>query len=331
MFTLLVFLVELVAFTILAFWDQPGYRLSLLPSKRVCSKCSPAQNNTATSNQSQPITTAKGTALPRYPRRRAVASIFSGLLRGMNVEENVAQVNRMTAGTDVFVCTDKKYQAELSKFNNLVGVRFKEDNETWLDEVNLTKETQWWRLQHCWQMVMEYETEHGMRYDFYMKLRTDCHKRGGCAEALQTYDEVLKAHGRPSLDRMAFSNSDMMFGGTRPSFSRVATLFFQNRTRLLRQESPLLAFRFQAGEPHHWFRQQGLLDCFPTGSCQYQQVLQRASNQTIPSRTHQLCRRFPSNRKEVGRHYGHRNGDSFGRYTVSIRASIFVGPLPRGL
>jgi len=143
----------------------------------------------------------------------------------MNVEENVAQVNRMTAGTDVFVCTDKKYQAELSKFNNLVGVRFKEDNETWLDEVNLTKETQWWRLQHCWQMVMEYETEHGMRYDFYMKLRTDCHKRGGCAEALQTYDEVLKAHGRPSLDRMAFSNSDMMFGGTRPSFSRVATLF----------------------------------------------------------------------------------------------------------
>jgi len=155
---------------------------------------------------------------------RAVASIIASPLRCMDNFTNQARINNLTDGTDLFVCTDKSYAKFFPNMTRMVAHSFSEDDPSWKTQINLTKQLQWWRLQKCWQMVQEYEGAQGFKYEFFFKLRTDCFRKGGCVAAVPAYQQILKDHG-PDLDGMAFARSDMTFGGTRPSFSRVATLF----------------------------------------------------------------------------------------------------------
>ncbi|CAE7533320.1 unnamed protein product [Symbiodinium sp. CCMP2456] len=159
---------------------------------------------------------------PVQPLR--VASVIAGQLRGMTYKKNVARVNRLTKQSDVFICTDRLYQGQIGSLTGVVGTRFIEEDPSWKEKVNLTKELQWWRLQQCWEMIQDFEAEHGFSYAFYMKIRTDCHKRGGCEPSRKTYDKIRKDFG-PHLDDKIFARSDQTFGGTRASFSRAATLF----------------------------------------------------------------------------------------------------------
>ena len=133
-------------------------------------------------------------------------------------------MNRLTAETDVFVCTDVEHQHFLPSLIGVVGTSFLEDDPSWEVQVNLTKEIQWWRLQKCWQLVQEYEVTNGFSYAFYFKLRTDCYRRGGCAASRDTYRKLQRDFGS-AMDKMMFARSDMTFGGTRRSFARAATLF----------------------------------------------------------------------------------------------------------
>ncbi|CAE7298230.1 unnamed protein product, partial [Symbiodinium pilosum] len=154
-----------------------------------------------------------------------VATVITGELRAVDNKTNVERLNRLTNQTDVFVCTDRKYKADLWQLRGVVASRFLEDDlATWKAKVNLTKEIQWWRLQQCWSLVQWYEETHGFSYVFYFKTRTDCFRRGGCASSLKTYERLLEDFGS-AMDKMMFARSDMTFGGTRRSFARAAGLF----------------------------------------------------------------------------------------------------------
>ena len=134
---------------------------------------------------------------PVQPLR--VASVIAGQLRGITNRTNVARVNWLTRQSDVFICTDRLYQAQIGNLTGVVGTRFIEEDPSWKEKVNLTKELQWWRLQQCWDMIQDFEAEHGFSYAFYMKIRTDCYKRGGCEPSWKTYNKVQKDFG-PHLD-----------------------------------------------------------------------------------------------------------------------------------
>ena len=142
---------------------------------------------------------------PVQPLR--VASVIAGQLRGMTDRTNVARVNWLTKESDVFICTDRLYQEEIGSLTGVVGTRFIEEDPSWKEKVNLTKELQWWRLQQCWDMIQDFEAEHGFSYAFYMKIRTDCYKRGGCEPSRKTYDKIREDFG-PQLDDKIFARSN---------------------------------------------------------------------------------------------------------------------------
>eukprot|EP00439_Symbiodinium_sp_Y106_P024113 s4511_g2.t4 len=87
---------------------------------------------------------------PVQPLR--VASVIAGQLRGITNRTNVARVNWLTRQSDVFICTDRLYQAQIGNLTGVVGTRFIEEDPSWKEKVNLTKELQWYRktLAHTW-------------------------------------------------------------------------------------------------------------------------------------------------------------------------------------
>ena len=137
---------------------------------------------------------------PVQPLR--VASVIAGQLRGITNRTNVARVNWLTRQSDVFICTDRLYQAQIGNLTGVVGTRFIEEDPSWKEKVNLTKELQWWRLQQCWDMIQDFAAEHGFSYAFYMKIRTDCYKRGGCEPSWKTYNKVQRLWPTPGRQHL---------------------------------------------------------------------------------------------------------------------------------
>ena len=150
------------------------------------------------------------------PSRRTVACLITGKIRGHDRgefdEKTVAQMKAVTAGTDLFVCSDQedRIDANFRNFTNLVAYKTAEDDGGYQADLrNITvpmryhepgtppglKSIQWWRLQQCWKLVQQYEEQHDFRYSFYMKTRSDCEMRGGCYPCLDTYQVAWRISG----------------------------------------------------------------------------------------------------------------------------------------
>eukprot|EP00931_Biecheleriopsis_adriatica_P002957 TRINITY_DN10415_c0_g1_i1.p1 TRINITY_DN10415_c0_g1~~TRINITY_DN10415_c0_g1_i1.p1 ORF type:complete len:408 (-),score=86.62 TRINITY_DN10415_c0_g1_i1:69-1292(-) len=155
-----------------------------------------------------------------------IASVIAMDLRFIDSPSVVHKLNERMNGTDVFVCTDKKFALRLKVFKGLRAYRFAEqDGGFYRDTKNSSKMIQWWRLSQCWKLIRDYEQRHGFRYAFYFKVRTDCKVAGlGCAAARDVYRNVTKKYGCGIAD-MAFCRSDYSFGAAARGFERLATIF----------------------------------------------------------------------------------------------------------
>lgn len=141
-------------------------------------------------------------------------------------EAHVRALNSITSGSDVFICTDRRFSRSIVNFSNVVHVSFLRYGDGFgvADSSHGGNTFQWYRLQKCWESVLEYERSNGLEYSFIVKLRTDCDsplKHG------QSFP-CLKYHWNTELRKAgntAFLHSDYQFGAGRRVFSRIASLY----------------------------------------------------------------------------------------------------------
>jgi hypothetical protein len=142
-------------------------------------------------------------------------------------EARVRALNDITSGSDVFMCTDRRFSRYIVNFSNVVHVSFLKYGGGFgvADSSHGGNTFQWYRLQKCWESVLEYERSNGLEYSFIVKLRTDCDSPLKHGQSFQ----CLKYHGLTELllktGNTAFLHSDYQFGAGRRVFSRIASLY----------------------------------------------------------------------------------------------------------
>ena len=105
-----------------------------------------------------------------------VAVMIAMDLRVPSSQEFFDEFNAYTAGTDVFVCTDRMFAHEASRLDNVVLTAYAEDDGGIPAELQTSSRAnliQWWRLQQCYAHVVRHSAATGHNYSFVFKMRTD--------------------------------------------------------------------------------------------------------------------------------------------------------------
>jgi len=151
---------------------------------------------------------------------KASAIIISGLLR--KVEDNSPVFQRLAEQHDIFVCTNRSELIRLPYLGSVRSIRYVEDDpyHAMQEQVLLSipegkKLFQWQKLSLAFSDIVKVEHERGKVYDHIYKLRTDL-----------CLDESLTFPADPTDHDILFMQGDLVFGGHRQAFARVADFFF---------------------------------------------------------------------------------------------------------
>ena len=82
-------------------------------------------------------------------------------------------VNAFTANADVYICTDREDTGNVKGLERVQGVHVAEDDLQPGEEAEIGRYWQWWRLQHCWELVRRREKDCGKQYAAAARLRSD--------------------------------------------------------------------------------------------------------------------------------------------------------------
>ena len=155
---------------------------------------------------------------PENPRKIAV--IISGLLRLSRENEEV--LRSISENYDVFVCTDRSHEQFLPHLGKVKSVRFTDEDAFQAEfERELiarpegVKLLQWQKLYLAFQDVEKFEAARNQRYDAIFKIRTDF-----------VYNFPFGLPEPKPGDNILYMQGDLIFGGARESFARVADFIF---------------------------------------------------------------------------------------------------------
>lgn len=157
---------------------------------------------------------------PVSQSEKKIAVIVSGLLRLSR--ENEAVLRAIGEKYDVFVCTSRQHEPFVPHLGTVKSVRFVEDDAFQAQfERELmaipegVKLLQWQKLYLAYEDVLKAEASQNRRYDAIFKIRTDF-----------LYNFPLELPAATSADNILYMQGDLIFGGAREAFSRVADFIF---------------------------------------------------------------------------------------------------------
>ena len=90
-----------------------------------------------------------------------------------NESEFFQTFNAYTAGTDVYVCTDRAYEREVDLIANKILVAYAEDDggiPPALLHPKMARLIQWWRLRQCFTRLSRHSTARKHTYSFIFKV-----------------------------------------------------------------------------------------------------------------------------------------------------------------
>jgi hypothetical protein len=151
---------------------------------------------------------------------RQIAVIISGLLRLSRENEQV--LRSMGEKYDVFVCTDRSHERFLPHLGKVKSVRFVDEDafQAKLERELLArpegaKLLQWQKLYLAFRDVEKAEAERNRPYDMIFKTRTDF-----------VYDFPFELPEAKAGDNTLYMQGDLIFGGARECFARIADFIF---------------------------------------------------------------------------------------------------------
>ena len=82
-------------------------------------------------------------------------------------------VNAFTANADVYICADRQDTGIVKGLERVQGVHVADDHLQPGEEAEIGRWWQWWRTQHCWDLVRQREKECDKQYTAAARLRSD--------------------------------------------------------------------------------------------------------------------------------------------------------------
>lgn len=148
------------------------------------------------------------------------AILITGLLR--MAAENEKTLSAISERHDVFVCTARSHERLLPHLGPVKSVRFIEDDPfqaKFEQELFAAKEgvklLQWQKLYAAYEDMTKVEQERQRPYERVFKLRTDF-----------TFDFPFELPAQAPEPSWIFMQGDLLFGGSRDAFSRIADFIF---------------------------------------------------------------------------------------------------------
>lgn len=149
---------------------------------------------------------------------------------------SVDRLNGLTAGTDVFLCTDEGAASDVWRFKNVVYVQYAESVGGIPKDILIEnpKLIQWWRLKECYRALERFALEHQHQYTFVTKIRMDVDMQKGVVQMAQ--ESMSRDVGGRAREKVAFIASDYAFGGHPAVMSVIAGLYDENPNHAITDE-----------------------------------------------------------------------------------------------